>query len=95
MLPFLKKKQDSVAGLIIKQRAPDKHNDSNELEEKEYSLEDCAQDIMEAIQSNNKSKLAEALREAIKKVDEEPHEEGEHVSPHTYEAQNIKAAKKE
>lgn len=87
MLPFLKRKDSSVAGLIIKNRTPDKPNDSQDLE---YSAEDCARDLMSAISAGN----AEAVVKAIKDIMSAPEksEESESASPHTYDAQNIKAA---
>ena len=91
MLPFLKNKQDSVAGTIIKNRTPDKDSDSNDLEDKEHSLEDCAKRIISAVHSNDAKALADALQEAIDK----PKESKDKPSPHTYEAQNIKAASEE
>ena len=87
MLPFLKRKNEGgIAGTIIKNRNPDKSSESEDLD-KSYSLEDCAQDIIEAIHSKDKSALASALKEAFQKLDSEPHEEGPHIEPHSYEAQ--------
>lgn len=94
MLPFLKRKDGGIAGLIIKQRNPDKPNESEDLD-KEYSLEDCAEDIINAVHAKDKSALASALREAFQKADSEPHVEGEHIEPHSYQAQNERAAKEE
>lgn len=94
ILPILKKKTDAggIAGTIIKNRAPDEPGESEKKSEPEYSLEDCAHDIMDAISRNDATALASALKEAIKKVDKEPHEEGPHKpSPHSYDAQNQKA----
>ena len=84
MLPFLKPKQASVAGLIIKNRTPDKDSKSNNLEEKSNSIEDCAQELISAIQANDKAKVAAALKEAFKCLEAMPHDE----APHTYEDQN-------
>lgn len=83
ILPFLKNKNDAgIAGSIIKNREPDKPQ-----EEPEYSLEDCAHDILAAIKIDDAGALADALKELVKKVDKEPHEEGPHKpSPHTYES---------
>lgn len=90
ILPILKRKEQGNAGLIIKERAPDeKPNDSEDKEE--YSLTDCAHDILDAIRSDSAESLATALKELFQKLDKEPHEEGPHVEKHTYQAQNIKA----
>ncbi len=90
MLPFLKPKQTSVAGLIIKNRTPDKANESDEMEP---STEDHAQALITAIQAQDKKAVAAALKAAFQAMDAEPHVEGDHVEPHSYDAQNIKAAK--
>jgi len=95
VLPFLKRKNEGgIAGTIIKNRTPDKDSDSKDLDDN-YSLEDCAEKIIKAVHSADKTALASALKEAFNKLESEPHVEGEHVSPHTYEAQNIKAAKED
>lgn len=87
----MKKKTDvgGIAGTIIKNRQPDETPE--EKQEPEDSLEECAHKIMDAISRNDASALATALKEAIKRVDKEPHEEGKHVEPHSYDAQNQKA----
>ncbi len=92
-LPFLnKKKETGIAGTIIQQRESDSHDSPESEEPEEYSLEDCAHDILDAIHSNDAKALASALQEAFLKLESEPHEESEHkASPHTYESQNIKA----
>lgn len=88
MLPFLKSKQAPVAGLIIKQRSPD----SEETHESDDSgIETCAQALISAVHSKDTKATAEALRDIFTILDAQPHEEGEHVEPHSYDAQNIKA----
>lgn len=84
MLPFLKPKQSSVAGLIIKNRAPDK---SNENEELEPSAEKCAQALLTAIQNQDKAGIVEAIKGIMTEKSE--------ASPHSYDAQNQAAAKGE
>lgn len=86
MLPFLKNKEQSIAGVIIKNRKPDNSNESEELQS--TSVEDCAKDLIEAIHSKDASKVVEAIK-AIMNDSSETSETK--VSPHTYEAQNIKA----
>lgn len=88
MLPLLKRKQSSVAGLIIKNRTPDK----SEEPEAAKSIEDCASALITAVHAQDKAAVASALKEAFQILDSEPHEEGDHVEPHSYENQNIKAA---
>lgn len=89
MLPFLKPKNQSVAGLIIKNRAPDEKQE--EQDDSSASIHSCAEAIMQAINSKDIKGLAEALRDAFTILDAEPHVEGEHIEPHSYESQNIKA----
>jgi len=83
LLPFLQKKRQDT-GLIIQERQPDteeKDNDSDELEE-------IAKDLISAIERKDHRAVADALHAAFTVADSEPHEEGEHVSPHSYDAQN-------
>lgn len=79
MLPFLSKPKSQV-GVIVKERAPDKESQDDS------GLEACAQDLHEAIKSNDIRKIASALKAAFEICDSEPHEEGEHVSPHSYDS---------
>jgi hypothetical protein len=95
VLPFLKHKQQGNAGLIVKMRAPDEKPDSEDSEDKDAAIHACAQDLITAIHSKDVKLVAEAIRSAFEILDEMPHEEGEHTnepSPHTYDAQNQKAA---
>lgn len=89
MLPFLKHKQ--VAGVIVKHRAPDiKDEPKEEANDNEY-LEECARELLRAIEERNHKAMAEALVAIFQIADSMPHEEGEHIEPHSYDAQNIKA----
>lgn len=92
-LPFLnnKKNEAGIASAIIKNRTPDVKPQDDSDADGEYSLEDCAHDILESIRANDAAGLADALKEAFQKLEQEPHEEGEHIEPHSYEAQNQKA----
>lgn len=98
MLPFLKKKDASVAGLIIKTRAPDAAPKADENEEKDDSsaaIEACASELVRAIHSRDAKAVAAALKDAfdiLEATEEETPEESEAPSPHSYDAQNIKAA---
>lgn len=88
----MKKNNQSVAGLIIKQRTPDEVPESEaDQDDPSASIHSCAQAIMDAIHSKDIKGLAEALKDAFEILDSEPHVEGEHIEPHSYEAQNIKA----
>lgn len=90
MLPFLKKKEGGNAGLVIKTRVPDEKLQSDSSEESDL-VKQCAQDLLKAIESKNVQGIADALYDAFSLMDSMPHEEGEHIEPHSYDAQNIKA----
>lgn len=89
MLPFLKKKQQT--GVIVKTRQPDEKPEQEENEQEDQGLMVCAQDLIDAIAAQDVKAVASALRAAFQIADSEPHEEGEHTEPHSYDAQNEKA----
>jgi hypothetical protein len=87
LLPFLKK-NSGQAGLIVKEREPDSDN-------KEMATDDLAeisQDLINAVHAHDKQGVMDALSAAFACLDAQPHEEGEHISPHSYDSQNQKAA---
>lgn len=86
MLPFLKNKHQQT-GVIVQNRTPDEPKDSED-----QGLMACAQDLIDAVHSKDAKRVASALKAAFEIADSEPHVEGEHVEPHSYEAQNRKAA---
>lgn len=88
-LPFLpnKKKQ---SGIIVHERQPDQKDD-----EDHSGIDACAQDILRAIEQKDPKHLGEALRAAFAIMESEPHDEAEHIEPHSYEAQNIKIGEQE
>ncbi len=92
MLPFLKKKEGGNAGLMIKTRAPDEKPESDSPDHSEM-IKQCAQDLISAVQAGNVQGVADALQDAFSIMDAAPHVEGEHIEPHSYDAQNIKAGK--
>ncbi len=87
MLPFLKKRQPSAVGVIVKHRAPDEKPEENQ-DDSQAAHNACAREIISAIEAKDESRLAEALKDIFNILDSEPHEEG----PHTYDHQNEKAA---
>lgn len=92
MLPFLKPKNQSVAGLIIKTRASDSPEAPEQDEnDKSGAIEACSQALITAVHAKDVKAVSEALKDAFEILDSMPHEEGEH----TYDAQNQKAAKGE
>lgn len=83
MLPFLKPKPQT--GVIVKNREPDE-KEGEERKDNE-ALEACAQDLITAIHAHDVKAAAEALKAAFEVADSEPHVEGPHIEPHSYEAQ--------
>lgn len=92
MLPFLKRKDSSIAGTIIKTRTPDEPSESEQPDDPSASHEACARDLLKAIEAKDVKGIADALYDAFTVMESEPHEEGPHVEPHSYDAQNAKAA---
>ncbi len=91
-LPFQNKKKDAggIATAIMKNRSPEgdlSEQEPQEEQPEEYSLDQCAADILDAINHNDPIALADSLREAFEKLESEPHEEEGMPSPHTYESQ--------
>lgn len=83
MLPFLKPKQSSVAGLIIKNRTPDKP----ESESDQKPDEQCAQELLAAIQNQDKAGIVKAIKDIASSKSE--------ANPNSYDARNEAAAKDE
>jgi hypothetical protein len=83
VLPFLaKKKQD--AGVIVQERQPDeKPENDSEFDE----LAECARDLMSAIERKDHKGMADAFHAMFQVCEEIPHAEGEHIEPHSYDAQ--------
>jgi hypothetical protein len=94
LLPFLKSKKSQIAGIIIKNRAPDESKASEENEPEDKSISEHTKSLMSAIKSDDHEHAEDCLRAIFKALDKEPHEEGEHTkaSPHSYDAQNEEAA---
>lgn len=92
MLPFLAKKQESAnSGISIKTRTPDEKPESEDQDDPTAAKEACGQAIITAIQSGSAKAVADAMQDMFEICDSEPHVEGDHVEPHSYQAQNIKA----
>lgn len=86
MLPFLKSKQAQQTGVIIKERAPDQKEESEDIGA--HGIEACAEEFIRAVHAKDVKAAAAALKDAFEILESQPHEEG----PHTYDAQNEKAA---
>lgn len=91
MLPFLKRKDQGSAGLIIKNRTPDEKPEQED--DKDAAIHACAQDLIDSIHNRDVKGAAEAIRSAFDILESLPHEEGPHEGPepHSYESQNQKA----
>ena len=86
MLPFLKNKQRTQTGIVQQVRSPDTE-ENQEDSNPDASIEACAQDLIDAVHAKDVKAASEAIKAAFEILDSQPHEEGEHISPHTYEDQ--------
>jgi hypothetical protein len=90
-LPFLKPKNQGVAGLIIKMRSPDEKPQENQedKQDKDSAIHACAQDLISAVHAKDIKAAADALRSAFEILDSMPHIEGDHEKPepHSYDSQ--------
>lgn len=77
MLPFLKSKKDktSSSGLIIKTREPDEKS-AEEMEkeqsEESYSVEACAQELINAIHAKDAKAVSTALKDLMDVMEIQP-----------------------
>lgn len=72
-------KDRKVAGLIMSMRKPDQKPDDQSDDHVSEAAQACAQDVYDAISSNDIKKLASALYAAFQIFDSEPHVEGPHT----------------
>lgn len=80
MLPFLKNKNHSVAGIIMKTRPADEPSEQDsETPSDDAGLEACASDLISAMQAGDAKRAAAAIRAAFEICDSQPHVEGEHL----------------
>lgn len=87
MLPFLNNKDKSVAGLIIKNRSPDKLEENQD--DPAAGLKSCMTELIRAIHAKDVEAAVEAYKDLFELSEMSPHKEvGEKVSPHSYDAQN-------
>lgn len=93
MLPIFKKlsEKSGNSGVLIKERAPDEHKESEDQNDSDAAKEACGRDLLNAIKSGDALAVGQALYDAAQAADLEPHEEGSHPEPHSYDAQNQKA----
>lgn len=93
MLPFLKNKDQSIAGLIIKQRSPDKPAQEPVEPMDDTGIEECAKALIKAVHNNDVKGVAQAMKDAF--IILEAQEDESEDEDNSYAAQNIKAAKQE
>jgi hypothetical protein len=89
LLPFLKnrdKQTGGIAGMIIKTREPDEKPDTEQEDDREAGIKACAAQLISCIHAHDVQGAADALKDAFAILDSQPHTEGEHVEPHSYEA---------
>lgn len=96
MLPFLKRKEAGSTGLIIQTRAPDESaREEAETEEKddpEAAIDACSMELLLAIHTKDIKGFSKAIKALFEILSAQPQEEeSDHSSPHSYDAQNIKA----
>jgi hypothetical protein len=88
LLPFLKRKDGiATSTVLVKHREPDEQNEQDK-DDPSAAHEACAKALLTAINASDIRGIAEALKDAFTLMDSEPHEEGEHTEPHSYDAQN-------
>jgi hypothetical protein len=83
LLPFLLKSKPQT-GVIVKTRTPD---ETSEDTPEDDGMEMIGRDLCHAIESKNYKAIGEALRAAFEIYESQPHEEGEHTEPHSYDSQ--------
>lgn len=84
-LPFLMKPKRQDAGVIMKVRESDeKPEESNDFDE----LEECAKDLISAMEQKNAKAIADAFHAMFQVCEERPHDEVDHEAPapHSYDA---------
>lgn len=89
LLPFLKNKEKSISGLIIKTRNPDEPKQEEPQDESVLAIEACADDLIKAVHAKDVKAAAQAMKDAFDILESLPHEEVEH----DYDHQNELAAK--
>lgn len=92
MLPFIKRKEASVAGLIIKNRAPDEKPAEDQSDDPAAAIESCAEELIRAVHARDVKAVSAAIKDAFDILESMPHDENENNS---FASQNEKAAQEE
>jgi hypothetical protein len=75
VLPFLKHPKIQQTGIAVEYRKPDEGKEESE----HNHLEQCAQDLIEAVHSKDKKAVLNSLKDIFNELDAIPHIEGEHI----------------
>jgi len=78
--------------LIVKTRTPDEKPEEDQ-DDPAAAIHACASDLIHAIHAHDVKAAAEAIQSAFEILEKHPHDEVDHdsPSPHTFDAQNMKA----
>jgi len=94
VIPFLKASKDkSQTGVMVKDRAPDKPEENQD--DSRAAVKAAARALISAVHMRDEEAVADALQDAFDILDAQPHEEGPHIEPHSYDAQNAAAKRNE
>ena len=92
MLPFLKNRDRFQSGLIVKTREPDQKPEES-TDDHAMAIESCVDALISAIHAKDTKAAAQALKDAFTILETLPHDEVDHIEPHSYDSQNQKAVK--
>lgn len=85
LLPFLKRKDATNAGIVMKTREPDEKPQENQ-DDSSAGIESCAQELLQAINEGNPKAMAQALKDAFDILESMPYDES--PEPHSYDSQS-------
>lgn len=76
MLPFLTKKSNNDAGLIVQQRQPDESSDgAQDQDSNDSGLEEAMRPLCEAMHARDYKAMAAAFKDAFEIAEMAPHDE--------------------
>lgn len=70
----------------MKTRTPDEKPEDESQDDPAAAIESCSQELIRAVHARDVKAVSEALKDAFAILDSEPHVEGEHIEPHSYDA---------
>lgn len=95
MLPFLKKKETAISGLIVKTRDPDESSEQESEHDSSAAINSCAAELIRAIHSKDTKMAAMALKDIFDILGSMHEEEENMIEPNSFEDQNRKAGLEE